>query len=359
MKNESPSILALFPGQGSQSLGMGKELFSEFALARAVFEEVSDHSHLNLKKLCFDGPDTELQKTEITQPAIFAVSMAAFRVAEAELGIRPQAVAGHSLGEYAALVAAGALPLGLTAEWLRQRGLAMQAAVPIGQGGMAAIMGLDFEAVTQLCEKATQLAKNTRDEKGQGRVTDDDGQTVLVEVPAIVTPANDNAPGQIVIAGSVDALDAALSHLKEGKEFPRSKAVKLKVSAPFHCPLMLPARERMRDVFEKSKFSPSHLKCPYIPNRTGRPTSEAGLILRLLEEQIDHPVLWRTSMLQALENGITQIVEFGPGKVLAGLLKRIAPPSTPSLQIKGVNDLATLKDLEAWIKNPTPVEPKP
>ncbi|MGZ3689666.1 MAG: ACP S-malonyltransferase, partial [Bdellovibrionota bacterium] len=267
--------VALFPGQGSQHVGMGKDLFENFRVAREAFEEASDHSHLNLKALCFDGPESDLMMTEHTQPCLLTASVAAFRVATHELGFKPAAVAGHSLGEYSALVAAGVLPLGTAAGWVRERGAAMQKAVPTGQGTMAAVMGLD-DKIEALCAAATESAKNKRAASAENELT----------VEAVVEPANFNAPGQVVIAGSVDAVAEAVAMIKAGGDWAGGKAIPLSVSAPFHCQLMRPARDRMADLF--SKALPSERAkmplCAYVPNRTARLTQEPGVVFELLVE---------------------------------------------------------------------------
>src|SRR4051794_38588782 len=185
------SIVAVFPGQGSQHVGMAKDLYENFALVREIFEEASDSISVDLKKLCFDGPESDLKLTENTQPCLLTASVAAFRVAEREFNFIPGAVAGHSLGEYSALVAMGCLDLGLATRWVRERGAAMQQAVPAGEGTMAAILGMDDAVIDTLCKKATALAQEKRQK----------GEQSDISVPALVEPANYNAPGQVVIAG--------------------------------------------------------------------------------------------------------------------------------------------------------------
>jgi [acyl-carrier-protein] S-malonyltransferase len=312
MKN---TIAALFPGQGSQFVGMGKDLLENFKLAREIFDEASEAVKKDLKKICLEGPESELVLTENTQPCLLVTSVAAFRVARQETDFTPSVVAGHSLGEYSALVAAGALPLSTATAWVRERGRAMQIAVPPGQGTMAAVMGLDDSRVSELCKKASELAAEKRA-----------SQPDTFTVDAVVEPANFNAPGQVVIAGSTDAVAEAIALIKAGSEFAGGKAIALSVSAPFHCKLMKPARQRMASLFSHAKESdrPKSPLCAYIPNRTGRMTREPGVIFDLLIEQIDSPVLWKQSMTHMmLEGGQTMAVEFGPGKVLAGLAKRI------------------------------------
>lgn len=332
-------IVALFPGQGSQHVGMAKELLENFQAAREVFEEASDAAKLNLKKLCLDGPESDLTLTENTQPCLLAGSVAAFRSVQREFGFKPAVVAGHSLGEYSALVAAGALPLGTAAAWVRERGRAMQKAVPAGQGTMAAVLGMEDSAIGKLCEAATTAAKQKRSA----------GENRELTVEPIVEPANFNAPGQIVIAGSTDAVAEAIALIKGGGDFAGGKAIPLSVSAPFHCRLMKAARDRMAELFSQAA-KPSSLQCAYVPNRTGRVTQETGVIYELLVEQVDHPVLWTSSILGLLEAGYLQYAEFGPGKVLSGLMKRIGQKAGKTAQTANVSDLATVKAFETPAK---------
>lgn len=335
-------IFALFPGQGSQHVGMAKDLFENFKIVRETFEEASDAVSKDLRKLCFEGPDSDLVLTENTQPCLLVSSVAAFRVAESELGVKPIAVAGHSLGEYSALVATGALPLGTAAYWVRERGKAMQLAVPAGQGTMAAIMGLEDKMISRLCEVATASAKTKRSS----------GEHKDLTVDAVVEPANFNSPGQVVIAGSTDAVGEAVALIKAGGEFTGGKAIPLSVSAPFHCRLMAPARDRMAELFSQASDAqkPKTLRTPYVPNRTGRMTHETGLVFELLVEQVDHPVLWKQSIEGVLETGTTTFVEFGPGKVLTGLVKRIATPLGKTVQLHPMSDSTTLKALGTMIR---------
>ena len=330
--------IALFPGQGSQHVGMAKDFYSSFKVAKEVFEEASDAISVNLKKLCFDGPESDLTLTENTQPCLLTASIAAFRVAQKEVSFSPAVVAGHSLGEYSALVAAGSISLNVAVRWVRERGLAMQKAVPAGEGTMAAIIGLEDEQVDQLCKNATSIAKEQRSK----------GEFPEISVEAIVQPANFNSPGQVVIAGSIDAVAAALSLIKTEDEFKGGKGIPLQVSAPFHCSLMAPARDRMAQLFSETNSleKPRPLECAYVPNRTARMTSESGVIFELLIEQIDHPVLWKQSMETLLKVGFTTGFEFGPGKVLQGLTKRISTPLGIKSSLLGVSDSSGLKSVE-------------
>lgn len=331
--------LAVFPGQGAQHVGMAKSLHEEFKVVRETFEEASDAVKKDLRKLCFDGPESDLVLTENTQPCLLTASVAAFRVAQTELGFKPALVAGHSLGEYSALVAAGALPLATAAAWVRERGAAMQKAVPAGQGTMAAVLNLDDSKIEALCSQATANAKAKR---ASGEHSD-------LTVEAVVQPANFNSPGQIVIAGSTDAVAEAISLIKAGGDFAGARAMPLAVSAPFHCSLMKPARERMAELFQANP-KVAALACEYIPNRTARVTRESGVVLELLVEQVDHPVLWRQSMTAALSLGFKQGIEFGPGKVLQGLMKRIAGGAGLEFTHHGLADTDGLKALSGILK---------
>jgi [acyl-carrier-protein] S-malonyltransferase len=340
MTQAQSKIVALFPGQGSQHVGMAKELLDNFRAAREVFEEASDAAHLNIKKLCLDGPEADLILTENTQPCLLTASIAAFRVAQGEADFTPAVVAGHSLGEYSALVAAGALPLGTAAAWVRERGRAMQQAVPPGQGTMAAVLSMEDSLVSRLCELATSQAKAKRSR----------GENNELTVEAIVEPANFNSPGQIVIAGSTDAVAEAVALIKAGGEFSGAKAIPLSVSAPFHCKLMRSARDRMAQLFSDSSVKPQAPSSPYVPNRTGRLTQEPGVVFELLVEQVDHPVLWKQTITSLLEQGHTTFAEFGPGKVLSGLMKRIAQPIGKTATSWNIADSATLKAFESAVK---------
>jgi [acyl-carrier-protein] S-malonyltransferase len=282
---------------------MGKELFGNFSVARETFEEAADATHLDLKKLCFDGPESDLTLTEHTQPCLLTTSVAAFRVAQRELGFAPGAPAGH--------------------------------------GTMAAILGMEDTAVGKLCTTATESAKAKR-----ASLEEDAAGTA---VDCIVQPANFNSPGQVVIAGSVDAVNEAIALVKAGGDYAGGKAMPLSVSAPFHCGLMRPARDRMAELFALGQ-KPGKLACPYVPNRTGRLTQESGVIYELLVEQVDHPVLWKQSVAALLEAGFVQAVEFGPGKILSGLLKRIATPLDKPWAATNVGDASGLKLLEGILK---------
>lgn len=297
------SAAYIFPGQGSQTPGMGKALAENFAPARAVFEEVDDAIGLRLTRIMWEGSAEELTLTANTQPALMAVSLAVFRVLEAEAGLnlaRDAAyVAGHSLGEYAALAAAGSLGLADTARLLRLRGEAMQAAVPAGQGAMAALLGLDFASASAVA-----------DEAAQGEVC---------------SAANDNGAGQVVISGSATAIERAMElALAKGAK----RAIKLPVSAPFHSPLMQPAAEAMREALAKVEFrSPA---VPLIANVHAAPISDPEQIRTGLVDQVTGTVRWRESIEMMAGAGVDCFYELGAGKVLSGLAKRIAAGASSS-----------------------------
>ena len=305
-----------FPGQGSQAVGMGQALAEAFSAARHVFQEIDDALSEKLSKLIFEGPVEELTLTQNAQPALMAVSLAALRAIESEgktsLGAIAAYVAGHSLGEYSALAAAGALGVADTARLLRIRGLAMQKAVPVGEGAMAAVLGLDLETVTAVVDEAR-------------------GADVLAT-------ANDNGVGQVVISGTKAAVDRAidLAKAKHGK-----RAMLLPVSAPFHCPLMQPAADAMAEALEGAIISPPAV--PLIANVTAAPTSDPETIRRLLVEQVTGLVRWRETVLKLAELQVTTLVEAGAGKVLTGIAKRIVPDAAAVV----VNAPA---DVEAFLK---------
>lgn len=289
----------IFPGQGSQSVGMGQDLVENFASARGVFEEVSDALSLDMQKLCFEGPEDQLNLTENTQPALMTVSVATARVLEKDFDIALSDYAtfgaGHSLGEYSALTALGAFTVADCARLLKIRGQSMQQAVPVGQGAMAAILGLDMDVVQTLASEAAE-ATNT-----------------------ICSSANDNSPGQVVISGSVAAVEKAIT-LAGDRGAKRS--VLLPVSAPFHCALMQPAADRMAEELANTLITQPAL--PVISNVTARPVTSPDDIRKLLVEQVTGMVRWNESVAyMAGEEGIEEFVEVGAGKVLTGLGRRI------------------------------------
>lgn len=286
----------VFPGQGSQTVGMGKDLAEAFEPARLVFEEVDDALGQNLSGLIFDGPGDDLTLTENAQPALMAVSMAVMAVLRAEgnltLSDSAQFVAGHSLGEYSALAAAGAFSLSDTAALLKTRGKAMQEAVPVGEGGMAALLGLDFEAAVAVAAEAAE----------------DD----------VCTAANDNADGQVVISGAMAAIDRAVIIAKEKGA---KRAMKLPVSAPFHCSMMAPAADVMAGALANVDMLPPEI--PLVANVTAAPVTDAAQIKDLLVQQVTGTVRWRESVLAMRDAGVDTLVEIGAGKVLGGLVRRI------------------------------------
>ena len=290
--------LFTFPGQGSQAVGMGKDLADAFAEARAVFDEVDAALGQKLSAIMFEGPDETLRLTENAQPALMAVSMAVIRVLESRgvsVAAHADYVAGHSLGEYSALCAAGVFSLSDTARLLKTRGQAMQQAVPVGQGAMAAILGLDLETVLRAANDA-----------GQGEVCG---------------VANDNAPGQVVISGHVGAVNRAIELLKAAGA---KRALPLPVSAPFHCALMRPAADAMAQALADVQMHAPAV--PVIANVTARPTGSVDDIRRHLVEQVTGMVRWTESIGWAAgEGGVGELCELGTGKVLTGLAKRIAP----------------------------------
>jgi len=290
-----------FPGQGSQAVGMGKELGEAFPEARAVFAEVDEALGQKLSAIMFDGPAETLQLTENAQPALMAVSMAVIRVLEARgVTVKSSAayVAGHSLGEYSALCAAGVFSLADTARLLKIRGQAMQQAVPVGQGAMAAILGLDLETVLRAVNDA------------------EDGEVCGV--------ANDNAPGQVVISGHAGAVARAIELLKAAGA---KRALPLPVSAPFHCALMRPAADAMAHALDRVTVNAPVV--PVVANVLARPTSDPAAIKQHLVEQVTGMVRWTESVQWlAGEGGVTELYELGTGKVLTGLAKRIAPDVT-------------------------------
>jgi [acyl-carrier-protein] S-malonyltransferase len=282
-------IAFVFPGQGSQYAGMGREFYLNHPLARAVFDEANEALGFSLSKLCFEGPEEELKLTENTQPAILTTSIAAFRVLQ-DKGLAPHYVAGHSLGEYSALVAAGALTFRDAVALVRQRGRYMQEAVPPGVGAMAALLGIDAPTVQSVCERASQSQ--------------------------VVAPANLNSPGQVVIAGHREAVERAIALAKEAGA---NRAILLPVSAPFHCSLLKPAEDRLSADLDRCSIA--DLKWPLITNVDARPISTANEARDGLKRQVSRPVLWQDSVAFMLKDGVRTFVEVGPGKVLLGLIR--------------------------------------
>jgi [acyl-carrier-protein] S-malonyltransferase len=301
----------VFPGQGSQAVGMGRDLAEAFPTARSVFEEIDDALSQRLSKLMFEGPESDLTLTANAQPALMAVSVATLRVlemdAKVDLAKAAKFVAGHSLGEYSALAAAGAFGLADTARLLRQRGEAMQKAVPVGEGAMAALLGLDLPAAQEVAKEAAQ--------------------------GDVCSAANDNAPGQVVVSGARAAIERAL---EIAKAKGARRAVLLPVSAPFHCALMQPAADVMRDALGRVNLAPPRV--PLIANVTAKAENDPETIRGLLVQQVTAMVRWRESVLYLKEQGVATLVEIGAGKVLTGLAKRI-DPDVSGVAINGPADI--------------------
>ncbi len=289
------SVACMFPGQGSQYPGMGRVLAENFAAARAVFEEADDALGFSLSRLCFEGSAEDLQLTENTQPAILTVSVAAWRAFEGEFpDYMPKYVAGHSLGEYSALVAVGALSLADAVRTVRARGRYMQEAVPVGVGAMAAILGADWQVVLNVCKEAQQ------------------GE--------VCSPANINSAQQVVIAGHATAIDRAITLVKERGA---KKVVQLKVSAPFHCALMETAQRRLAADLSELKFN--YLRCPLITNVDAIAIRGGSEARDALVRQVSSPVRWLETLELLIGAGVRTFVEFGPGKVLSALARKTIP----------------------------------
>jgi [acyl-carrier-protein] S-malonyltransferase len=308
-------LALLFPGQGSQKVGMGRQLTQDFPAAKAVFEQADSALGMNLSRLCFEGPEDDLRLTANTQPAILTTSIAALRALQAEADIKAELAAGHSLGEYSALVSAGALDFSDAIRAVRERGRLMQEACPPKAGGMAALIGLEMDLVSEVC-------------------------TTACAGDEIVVPANLNAPGQIVVAGHAAAVRRAVGLAKErgGK-----MSVELNVSAPFHCPLMKPAQEQMAAVL--GAINVNQLDFGVIANVDARINREAARVAPLLLEQITAPVRWEESMRTLAAAGVTNAIELGAGRVLAGLMRRISREVTVHSVEDPVSLAATVKAL--------------
>jgi [acyl-carrier-protein] S-malonyltransferase len=298
----------VFPGQGSQYAGMGRDLFEAYPEARRVFHEIDDALGFEISKLCFEGPEEQLKLTENTQPAILAVSSAIHAVLEEHGATRRDLVAGHSLGEYSAIVSVGGLTPAEAATIVRARGRFMQEAVPVGTGGMAALIGPTVEEARAICEEAAQ------------------GEVVSV--------ANVNAPGQIVIAGTRSGIERAI---EVAKKRGVRRALPLPVSAPFHCELMKPAAERLEAILEAANFK--DLWFALVSNVDASPIGTATAVRNALLRQVASPVRWVESVEKMVAMGVKRFVEIGPGSVLTGLIKRI----DSSVELMNVSDVASLE----------------
>ena len=300
----------IFPGQGSQYPGMGKELAATFPVARQLFEEADEALGFKLSELCFSGSDADLKMTANTQPAILTASIAVLKVLQQETGLKADYVAGHSLGEYSALVCAGAISFSDAVKTVRARGTFMQEAVPVGTGTMAAMLGVERGLLEEICREAS--------------------------AGEVVSPANFNSPGQIVIAGSVTAVARAIE-IAKARGF--RKAMLLPVSAPFHCALMQPAADRLAVVLDT--VAVHDMNMPVIANADAAPNSDKDRVKPLLVTQVCSPVLWEQSVNTMTTLGVTNYIELGPGKVLCGLVKRINKEAV----LANVEDVAGIKNV--------------
>ncbi len=306
-------IAFVFPGQGSQYVGMCRELYGEFGAARKTFEEASDVLGFDIAALCFDGDPGELSLTANAQPAILTASTAALRVLESESGLRPDFVAGHSLGEYSALVANGSMAFKDAVFVVRKRGEFMQEAVPVGEGAMTAVLGLEIGAIREICE-------------------------IVSSGPDVASPANLNAPGQTVISGSRDAVMKAS---EQAKLKGAKRVVPLDVSAPFHCILMKPAAERLAEVLDKIELG--KMNVPIVTNCDASVNSDSSRTKELLVRQVTSPVRWYESVETMGREGVVKFLEIGPKNVLSGLIKRTLPNAEVGC-IENMSQLESLKN---------------
>lgn len=303
----------LFPGQGSQKVGMGQEIVEESSIAQSIFAQADEHLGFSLSKICFQGPEEELTRTEITQPAILTNSIALFEVLKT-YELQPDFVAGHSLGEYSALVAAGAMTFADAVSIVHQRGQWMEQAVPKGQGTMYAVLGLERNELDEICQQVSRS-------------------------DAVVQPANYNCPGQIVISGHREAVAEAGA---KAKEKGARKVVELAVSGPFHSSLMKPAGDHLASALAEVQFQPAQI--PVIANVSAQPVREPQAIQNALIEQVASPVLWEDTVRYLLDQGVDSFVEIGEGKVLTGLVRRV----NRRAKVWNIRNLETLK---AWVED--------
>ncbi|MCT4606379.1 MAG: ACP S-malonyltransferase [Marinisporobacter sp.] len=306
-------ITFVFPGQGAQYVGMGKEFVENFEVANDIFEQASEAIGYDMKKMCFEGPEEELKKTENTQPAILTTCIAIAKVLE-EKGIKPNMSAGLSLGEYASLVIAGVMDFKDAVSLVKKRGKYMQEAVPLGVGTMAAILGMEREDLEKTLEKAKEFG--------------------------IVEAANFNTPGQIVISGEVGAVEKAC---EIAKEMGAKKAVVLPVSAPFHCSMLVPAGEKLLLELENVKIN--DFKIPVLANVHAGYYKERSEVKDLLVKQVSNSVLWEDSVIKMLEDGVDTFIEIGPGKSLSGFIKKINRKLKKEISIYNVENMETLEKL--------------
>lgn len=307
-------VAFVFPGQGSQVIGMGRDLVAKFSYTKKLFDSASAALGFDLEKLCFEGPESELKKTEITQPAILTVSAICLEALRSFGGVKPDAAAGHSLGEYSALYATGALSLTDAVKLVNMRGKFMQTAVPLGEGTMAAILGLDHNIVKEICIKASTVGT--------------------------VEAANINSPGQIVISGKVAGVREAM---KLCKEAGAKRTIELQVSAPFHSSLMKPAADML--AVELDKLQIKNCSVPVVSNVTADYVTDAAAIKELLVRQMTSPVQWEGSIAKMTADGFDSFIEIGPGKVLTGLIKKISPKA----KLYNIFDAASLAEfLGSW-----------
>ena len=302
----------LFPGQGSQVVGMGQEIYKKFEIVKKLFLEADDKLDFKISKIILEGPDSDLRLTKNTQPAILIVSYSIFEVLKKEFNYKIDNIkyfAGHSLGEYSALVCAGALEFSDAVFLLHERGLAMQEAVPVGEGGMLAILGLDIAQINNYIKE--------------------------IRTKKICEIANDNADGQIIVSGNIESIDELQNILKKNK----NKSIKLPVSAPFHCSLMNEAAEKMEKKIKLINFIKP--KIEIISNVTAKPETNQEKIKKLLVEQIYSKVRWRESIQYMANNGVNEFIEIGPGKVLSGMLKRIVK----NVESKSINSEEDIKSI--------------